>query len=255
MGYLSEQEQVRGHMGKGIFITGTDTGVGKTLVAAGLAAVLREKGIDVGVMKPAESGCRRENGLLIPGDALLLREMSGIQDELELVNPYSFDHPLAPALAAEIEGVEIRLEVIREAYLTLASRHDLVLVEGAGGMMVPLTPDRLMVDLVKELGGLPILIVTRMILGTLNHTLLSLYYARKEGIDVLGVVMNRTSPEEGLAESLNPQAMQRWGQVPFLGSLPFLPATNKESIVKAVTTGLNIEPVMLWLKKHVPYEP
>jgi dethiobiotin synthetase len=237
-------------MGKGIFITGTDTGVGKTLVAAGLAAVLQEKGIDVGVMKPAESGCRRENGLLIAEDALFLRKMSGSQDEVKLVNPYPLEHPLAPALAAEIEGVEIRLEVIREAYLTLASRHDLVLVEGAGGMLVPLTSGRLMIDLAKELGGLPILIVTRMILGTLNHTLLSLYYARKEGMDVLGVVMNHLSPQQGLAESLNPQAMRQWGQAPFLGSLPFLPNTNKESIVKAVKTALNVEPVMLWLNGH-----
>ena len=242
-------------MGKGIFITGTDTGVGKTLVAAGLAVVLREKGIDVGVMKPVESGCLRKDGILIPEDAILLREMSGSRDELKLINPYPLEHPLAPALAAEREGVEIRLEVIREAYFTLASRHDIVLVEGAGGMLVPLTSDHLMVDLVKELGGLPILIVTRMILGTLNHTLLSLYYARKEGIDVLGIVMNHTSPQQGLAESLNSQAMQRWGQAPFLGSLPFLSSTDKGGIIKAMKGTVNLEPVMLWLKKHVTYEP
>jgi dethiobiotin synthetase len=241
-------------MGKGIFITGTDTGVGKTLVAAGLAAVLREEGIDVGVMKPAESGCLRKEGILVAEDALFLREMSGSQDELELVNPYPLEHPVAPALAGEMEGVEIRLGVIREAYLTLASRHDLVLVEGAGGMLVPLTSDYLMVDLVKELGGVPILIVTRMMLGTLNHTLLSLYYAQKEGIDVLGVVMNHTSPQQGLAESLNPKAMQRWGEAPFLGRLPFLTSKDRKSIVNAVKSALDVEPVMQWLKKSTPVD-
>ncbi len=236
-------------MGKGIFVTGTDTGVGKTLVAGGIAALLRESGIDAGVMKPAESGCRRENGVLIPEDAIFLKEMSGCQDELELINPYALEHALAPGLAAELEKVDIRLEVIREAYFTLAACHELVLVEGAGGMLVPLSSDLLMVDLVKELGGIPLLVVTRALLGTINHTLLSLYYTRREGMDVLGIVMNQTSPEYGLAESLNPQALQQWGQTPLLGNLPFLSSTDKESIKRTLKTKLNLDPVMTWLKR------
>jgi len=236
-------------MGKGIFVTGTDTGVGKTLVAGGIAALLRESGIDVGVMKPAESGCRRENGVLIPEDALFLKEMSGCKDELELINPYALEHPLAPGLAAELEGVDIQLEVIREAYFTLASRHEVVLVEGAGGMLVPLTPNLLMADLVKELGGIPLLVVTRTLLGTINHTLLTLYYIRREGMEVLGIVMNQTCPEYGLAESLNPRIMQQRGQSPFLGNLPFLLSTDKESVKKTLKTKLNLNPVMAWLKR------
>jgi len=237
-------------MAKGIFITGTDTGVGKTLVAGGLAALLQEKGIDVGVMKPAESGCHRENGKLIPEDALFLKEMSQCQDELELINPYALEHPLTPALAAELEGVEIRIEVIREAYFDLSSRHELVLVEGAGGMLAPLTSDRLMADLVKELGGLPLLIVTRTVLGTINHTLLTLYYARRERMGMLGITANQTSPPLGFAESLNPVALRRWVKAPFLGCLPFLPSTDKESIKKAIKANLNLNPVLTWLRKR-----
>ena len=236
-------------MGKGIFVTGTDTGVGKTLVAGGIAALFRESGIDVGVMKPAESGCRRENGVLIPMDAIFLKEMSGCQDELDLITPYALEHPLAPGLAAELEGVHIRLEVIREAYFTLASRHEVVLVEGAGGMLVPVTSDLLMADLVKELGGLPLLVVTRTLLGTINHTLLTLYYIRREGMQVLGIVMNQTCPQYGLAESLNPRVLQQWGQSPFLGNLPFLPSADKESIKKTLKTKLNINRLMTWLKR------
>lgn len=236
-------------MGKGIFVTGTDTGVGKTLVAGGIAALFRESGIDVGVMKPAESGCRRENGVLIPADAIFLKEMSGCRDELDLITPYALEHPLAPGLAAELERVHIRLEVIREAYFTLASRHEVVLVEGAGGMLVPLTSDLLMADLVKELGGLPLLVVTRTLLGTINHTLLTLYYIRREGMEVLGIVMNQTCPQYGLAESLNPRVLQQWGQSPFLGNLPFLPSTDKESIKKTLKTKLNLNRVMTWLKR------
>ncbi len=237
-------------MGKGIFITGTDTGVGKTLVAGGIAALLREQGIDVGVMKPAESGCRRENGRLIPEDALLLKEMSECQDELELINPYALEPPLTPALAAELEGVEIRMELIRQAYIDLASRHELVLVEGAGGMLAPLTSGHLMADLSKELGGLPLLIVTRTVLGTINHTLLSLYYAQREGMEVLGITMNQTSPPYGLAESLNLLALKRWIKVPLLGSLPFLLNTDKEGIKKAIKAYLDLNPVLMWLRKR-----
>lgn len=236
-------------MGKGILITGTDTGVGKTLVAGGLAALLRERGIDVGVMKPAESGCRPENGSLVPEDALFLREMSGCRDELSLINPYALEHPLAPALAAELEGVDIRLEVIREAYFTLASRHDVVLVEGAGGLLVPLTPHCFMADLARELGELPVLVVVRGLLGTINHTLLTLYYARREGIGVLGIVMNHTTPQYGLAESLNADALRRWGGGPFLGSLPFLPSLDPESVKEAVRSNLNLEPLLEWLRR------
>jgi dethiobiotin synthetase len=236
-------------MGKGIFITGTDTGVGKTMVAGGLAALLRESGIDVGVMKPAESGCRRENGILIPEDAIFLREMSCCRDELQLINPYALEHPLAPAMAAELEGVEIRLEVIREAYFTLASRHEVVLVEGAGGMLVPLASQFLMADLVRELGGLPLLVVTRAVLGTINHTLLTLYYARREGMNVLGIIMNHTAPEHGLAESLNLGALQRWGETSFLTSLPFLPHINKESIKQALKANLNLDQVKTWIRR------
>ena len=234
-------------MGNGIFITGTDTRVGKTLVTGGLAALLREAGIDVGVMKPAESGCRRKDGALIPQDALFLREMAGCRDELQLVNPYALERPLAPALAAECENVDINLEVIREAYSILTSRHDLVLVEGAGGMLTPLNSHRFMADLAGELGRLPVLLVTRDILGTINHTLLTLYYTRRERMDVMGIVMNRTSPADELAESLNAGALQRRGREPFLGSLPFLPSLDRESIKEAIKANLNLEPLLVWL--------
>lgn len=235
-------------MAKGIFVTGTDTGVGKTLVAGGLAALFRENGIDAGVMKPVESGCRHQDGVLVREDALLLKEMSGCQDELDLINPYAFKNPLAPALAAELEGVEIRLDIIREAYSTLTSRHELVVVEGAGGMLVPITQDLFMADLVKSLGGLPLLIVTRALLGTINHTLLTLDYSRKEGMKVLGVVMNQTSPECGLAESLNEGALRRWAKTPFLGSVPFLINMEKEHIKRTIKQKINLDPVMTWLK-------
>ena len=144
-------------MGKGLFITGTDTGVGKTLVSTGLITLFKERGMQVGVMKPVESGCRRENGGLIPEDAILLKNAAESQEDLDIINPYALGAPLAPALAAEMEGVEIRLEVIQRAFEILSSRHDMVIVEGAGGFLVPIFGDFFMADLAKEL-DLPFLL-------------------------------------------------------------------------------------------------
>lgn len=234
-------------MGKGIFVTGTDTGVGKTLVTAGIAAVLKKRGIDVGVMKPVESGCVRQDGHLLTHDAAFLKEMSGSQDEMEAVNIYALESPLAPAIAAEIEGVEIRPQAIKDAYQRLASRHSLVLVEGAGGLLVPLTGDYLVADLVRDL-GLPILLVATAHLGTINHTLLTLRYAEREGIPALGMVVNHTSRENGLAASLNPSALRRWARAPVIGVMPFLSSPDRGTIESAVEANLDLGLIERWLR-------
>lgn len=227
----------------GIFVTGTDTGVGKTLVAGGIAAALREKGVNVGVMKPVETGCVRKDGHLIPEDALFLKEMAGCRDEMELINPYAFEEALTPALAAERAGVEIDLKRIKSALTALLERHEVVLIEGAGGLLVPLWKDKLMADLAKE-PGLPLLIVARASLGTINHTLLSLYYARREDIPVLGLVINSTLPAMGLAESLNNEALQRWGRVPLLGTIPYIPSPTGDSIRRTIANQLDLEAII-----------
>ena len=235
-------------MGKGLFITGTDTGVGKTLVSIGLITLFKEMGMRVGVMKPVESGCQRKNGGLIPEDTVLLKNAAESQDDPEIINPYALEAPLAPALAAEMEGVEIRLEVIQRAFEILASRHDLVIVEGAGGFLVPIFGDFFMADLAKKL-NLPILLVTEAKLGIINHTLLTLSNARERGIPVLGIVMNQTSEQQGLPETLNPDALKRWAKAPFLGALPFIPGFDKETIKRTVQTNLNLGPIEDFLKR------
>ena len=229
-------------MAKGLFITGTDTGVGKTLVGTGLLALFKERGMNVGVIKPVESGCRLENGHLIPEDATLLKEAADSQDDLDIINPYALEAPLAPALAAERERVEIRLEKIVKAYEILISRHDIVIVEGVGGFLAPLFGDYFVADLAKE-WGLPLLVVAEARLGTINHTLLTLANARGRGIPVLGIVMNHTSSQQGLAESLNASALRRWAEAPFLGSIPFLPGFDIEAVKTTIETNLNLGPI------------
>jgi dethiobiotin synthetase len=235
-------------MGKGLFITGTDTGVGKTLVSMGLISFFKERGMSVGVMKPVESGCRRKNGGLVPEDAILLKNAAESQDDLDHINPYALEAPLAPALAAEMEGVEIGLEAIRSSFEILTSLHDIVIVEGAGGFLVPIFGDFFMADLAKEL-NLPILLVTEAKLGIINHTLLTLAYAKGCQIPVLGIVMNQTTDKQSLPETLNPDALKRWAKAPFLGALPFIPEFDAEAVKRVVKTNLNLSPIEDFLKR------
>lgn len=227
----------------GIFITGADTGVGKTLVAGGIAGALRARGMDVGVMKPVESGCEESEGRLVARDAVFLKEMAGCRDEMGLISPYALREALTPALAAEREGVEIGLGRIKSAYATLAARHRIMIVEGAGGILSPFWKDLTMADLARGL-GLPLLIVARASLGTINHTLLSLYYARKEAIPVLGVILSHTAPALGLAGSLNPESVRRWGRVPLLGVIPYLESPSPETITRAVEGSVDIDTLL-----------
>ncbi len=206
-------------MSKGCFITGTDTGVGKTVVTAALASVLRSRGLHVGVMKPVETGCPVEDGRLQPQDSLFLRRISGCAASQELVTPYTLREPLAPAIAAELEGITIDMHHIHQCYKRLCAEHDIVLVEGAGGLLVPLTQQLSMHDMAVTL-DLPILIVARNILGTINHTTLTVTVASTRS-HVLGVVLNHTQPSDQPAVQTNADALRRWGKAPLLGEISY----------------------------------
>ena len=202
---------------QGIFITGTDTGVGKTYVATGIAAALTRKDVNVGVMKPAETGCGMRAGLLIPRDAHLLMKAAKVRDSISLVNPYRFRKPLAPSIAAEQEGKRINLARIEGAFKTLSRRHDFMIVEGAGGIMVPLTDSYTYLDLAKAM-GLHVLIIARPGLGTINHTLLTVAALRQRRIVIAGIVINYTNDfKPGLVEKLNPSAIAKISGVKIVG--------------------------------------
>jgi dethiobiotin synthetase len=206
-------------MKKGVFITGTDTGVGKTYVAAGLARALARARVDVGVMKPAETGCRRQSGRLVPRDALLLIKSSEARDSLSFVNPYRFQKPLAPFVAAKLEGKQIVPGRIMRSFHELDRRHDFMIIEGAGGIMVPLRNDYTYRELALDM-GLPVLIVARAGLGTVNHTLLTVLALNGKRIKIAGIVLNQfKSTRRGLAEKTNPLLIEEMCGVPVLGVL------------------------------------
>ena len=227
-------------MTQGIFVTGTDTGVGKTLVSATLAYLLRMKGVNVGVMKPVTSGCREEGGRLISDDALLLCRAAGVSCS-EDVAPYLLREPLAPAEAAKIDGVGIDFSRIRECHGRLAASHDVVIVEGAGGLMVPLAGGLLVADLAREL-ELPLLVVARPDLGTINHTVLTCFSARQIGLSVCGVVINNYPDAPGLAEQSAPHHIGSLCGAPILGLWPHHEADDQMEIVEFLANRLEGQP-------------
>jgi dethiobiotin synthetase len=201
---------------RGLFITATDTGVGKTEVACGLVRGHRARGLDVGAMKPAQSG--HSSGE--PSDAELLAAAAGGADPADLVCPYSFGPPLAPAVAARLEGRTVSVTRILEAARALAARHSALVVEGAGGLMTPLAEDATYADLAVAL-GLPVLVVARAGLGTVNHVALTCEALRARGLAVHGIVLNRASPAVDPSEAHNPAEIERLTRARVLASLPY----------------------------------
>jgi len=208
---------------KGVFITGTDTGVGKTWVAAGITAALRRRGVAAVYFKPVQSGCPEEGGRLVPTDAELARELAGLNEPLRLLTPIALSLPLAPGVAAEREGVTVDLAWVAAALRELAGRYEFLVVEGAGGLYVPLIGTGFLVlDLLRWL-KLPLLVVARAGLGTINHTALTVMAARRAGIEVAGVILNRYPAKPGLAEQTNPEVIAAITGAPVLGKIPEIP--------------------------------
>lgn len=176
---------------RGLFITGTDTGVGKTYVAALIAQALVKEGARVGVYKPAASGCEERAGRLVSDDALALWKAAGRPGELAQVCPQLFRAPLAPHLAARVEGKELDASLLRAGLSAWSGKCDVVLVEGAGGLMSPISEDDYVADLAHEF-GYPLLVVAPNILGVINQTLQTLITASVygDGLAVAGVVLN-----------------------------------------------------------------
>ncbi len=215
---------------KGFFVTGTDTGVGKTVVSALLLKFLQAKGLKPCGMKPVETGCGREGRLLVPSDGFFLKEISGANENIDLITPFRFHHPLAPLAAGRIEGGRVEPGKIFAAFNYLRKKYDAVVAEGIGGLLVPLNENYSVLDMAREM-GLPVIVVARPGLGTINHTLLTVNYAIGKGLEVAGVVINHSGrPEENLAENTNPEMINELCPVPLIGTVPHLPELSAQSL-------------------------
>lgn len=204
---------------KSFFITGTDTGVGKTEIALVLMAALQARGLRVAGMKPVAAGCIETDEGLRNDDAVRLQQQSSLPPTYEMVNPYAFAPAIAPHLAAVEAGVAIDLKHIKYCYAALSAQADAVIVEGAGGLLVPLSEHITLADLVKAL-DLPVVLVVGMRLGCLNHALLTAEAIMHRGLRFAGWVANESEPEMTcLAENVLTLTHQL--PAPFLGRLPY----------------------------------
>jgi len=225
---------------KAIFITATDTEVGKTYVACGIATALKTKGYKVGVMKPMASGSSEDVRLLI--------KASGTKDNRELINPYLLKYPLAPAVAARLEERPISIQKILTYYKKLCQKNDFVVVEGIGGLLVPIKRDYLVSDMIQDM-NIPAIVVARPNLGTINHTLLTVKHAQGSGIEILGVVFNEAKKiKRGICERTNPKAIKDECSVPIIGWCRH-GVSNKKVFEKIASKVSNYT---LYAKEHKP---
>lgn len=237
-------------MNKGLVIIGTDTDIGKTFVSAALLSALRRRGIDTGYMKPLQSGAFRKEGILRAPDVEYILEKTGKElepGEYEEVSPVRLELPLAPAVAARLREKEIDLSRVLTSYQRLQEKHKCLLVEGVGGLMVPIAKNTLLPELIKSL-NLPVLVVTGPGLGTINHTLLTVKIAGRLGIEVSGIIINNYPVEPDIATRTNPDVISRFLNADILGIIPRFEnetlVDNWEEIVDIVEEKVNISRVI-----------
>lgn len=213
----------------GLFITATDTEIGKTVVTGAIAAALQRRGLPVGVMKPVASGGVRCAGTagLVGEDATFLLAAAGLgETERPLVNPVCLAPALTPRIAAEQTGVTIDPAVFRDALARLQARFSPVLVEGVGGITAPIWQKYLVADMARDF-ALPLVVVARPVLGAINHTVLTVAYARVRGLHVAGVIFNGWDEQHaGVLERTNAALTSELAQVPIIGKFPHLPGVS-----------------------------
>jgi dethiobiotin synthetase len=235
-------------MPKGFFITGTDTEVGKTIVAGAILKTINFLGFKACGMKPVESGCGREGDVLIPYDGMFLKQIAHIDEPITLITPCCFQSPLAPLAASDLEKTGVRITEIKKAFNKLTKKYDAVVVEGIGGLMVPIKKDYSVVELAKEF-WLPLIVVAKPGLGTINHIMLTVNYALKEGLEVAGVIINYSQPpENSLAEKTNPKLLEQICPVPIIGILPYLKNLSEEAIEETAFKNLDLEVIKKYMK-------
>ena len=225
---------------RGVFITATDTGVGKTLVASALVMRLVQRGIDVGVMKPIETGVSR--AAKARSDGVRLRRAAGSQDSLAEVCPYVFRSPVAPLSAARAEKTTVQIATIMRAFRTLSQKHAFMMVEGVGGVQVPITQLLNVSDIIYRM-KLSAIVVGRSGLGGINHALLTLHALRRRRIPIVALVLNQCRPVRTKIARAQEQStvslLQMLAGVPVIGPLPYSPSVNQnwnESLVRLAGT-------------------
>ncbi len=225
---------------KSYFITATDTGVGKTTVTSALAACIQKRGINVGVMKPVATGVVQKTGFK-SSDVSILHRASKVRDSEDEINPIFMPLPVSPYDASKVLDLKFDKKIIFEKFAKLKSKHDMMLVEGIGGILTPLSRDYFVADLIQEL-GLETIIITRPTLGTLNHTMMTINTCHNYKIPVAGIIINNYDENGGPAEKNAPTTIHEITGVPILGVLPFVrDYENLETMTAQIEKNLDLK--------------
>lgn len=224
---------------KAYFITGTDTGIGKTAITAGLAGSMRKLGVNVGVMKPIATGIPQKTGLK-SSDVSILVEASGTKDSEDLINPVFLPIPTSPYDATKLLSVSVDMSLISTKFTKLCSMHDVLLVEGIGGMMTPITKNFFVADMIKTM-EIETIIVTRATLGTLNHTIMTYKMCKDYNIKVKGLVINNFDEKGTAAEKNAPITLHEITGFDILGVVPFIKNYEKiDTMIETVGKKINV---------------
>ncbi|MDE1838499.1 MAG: dethiobiotin synthase [Thaumarchaeota archaeon] len=205
---------------KSYFITATDTGVGKTTVTSALATCMQKLGINVGVMKPIATGIVQKTGFK-SSDVSILHRATQVNDPEDEINPIFMPLPVSPYDASKTLDLKFDKKIIFEKFTKLKSKHDMLLVEGIGGILTPISKDYFVADLIKEM-NLETIIITRSTLGTLNHTVMTVNTCHDYKIPITGIIVNNYDENGGPAETNAPTTIYEITGIPILGVLPFV---------------------------------
>ncbi len=223
-------------MAKGVFIVGTDTDVGKTVVTAGIMHLLRSNGYNATYFKAALSGAFEVGNELIPGDTKLACDVSNLEEVYENITPYVYKSAVSPHLAAKLENNPIQIDLIKEKYDYLKKKYDYIVVEGSGGIICPLIDDErglyTLENLIKDL-NMSVIIVARAGVGTINHTVITVKYIESQGINVRGIIINNYI--DNLICNDNIQMIEKFTKVPIIGKLKHID-NLKDNMLQAIRT-------------------
>jgi dethiobiotin synthetase len=229
---------------RGIFVTGIGTGVGKTAIAAGLTWAMRKRKVDVGIMKPFASANRAFSKKYRSKDTAILAEAAGVEDPDSELNPFFYSVAASPLLASQLKhepaaSIEKALQVLQK----LAKKHDVMIVEGIGGIMVPLRESESVADFAKR-AGMPAIIVTTPVIGTLNHTLLTVMACKEVGIDIKGIIVNKMPKRPSIAEQKAPEMIELLTGIKVLGTLPFSKSATHTTVGKMLEKVLDLDSLL-----------
>jgi dethiobiotin synthetase len=229
---------------RGVFITGTSTGVGKTAIAAGLAWALRSRKVNVGVMKPFATADKAFSKKYRSQDTAILARAAAVDDPDSELNPFFYSLAASPLVASQIKNEPpVSIEKALQALKNLGKKHDFMVVEGIGGILVPLTENESVADFAKR-AGLPAVIVSTPVLGTLNHTLLTVMACKEFGISVKGIIINKMPKKPRIAEQKVPEVIERLTSIKVLGKLPFSKSADYSTMGKMLEKTLDLDSLL-----------